>query len=283
MASETTPHTWANSDAYEAFMGRWSRIAADAALDWLDLPAGLRWLDVGCGTGASAEAIVTGADPSALTGIDPSPDFLAQAKQRVRDPRVTFEAGNAEALPVVSDQFDVAIACLVLHFMSDPQQGVREMMRCVRPGGTVAGYIWDIASDEQFTSPFWRAAESLDPRATAWEPLYRQKVNSAERVTTLFDDAPLDNVVAATLDFPIVFRNFADYWEPCLLDGSPPVQRYMATLSDDGKAALRGALRERLPVADDGLIPLRGRLWITRGTKAEQGADGASRGTPADQ
>ena len=263
----TAAHTWGNSDAYEAFMGRWSRRAADAALAWLEPVAGLRWLEVGCGTGASTEAIVALTDPAEVVAIDPSPAFLAQARQRVADRRVRFEPGVAEALPVESDAFDVSIACLVLHFMTDPAQVLLEMTRAAKPGGVVSGYIWDVASDEQFMSPFWMAATALDPGATEWEPLYRQKLNSEQGVISLFQDAPLEDVVPTTLDFPIVFQDFDDYWIPCQLDGSPPVQRYVKTLSEDGKAALRERLSEELPVAEDGTIPLRGRLWIARGTK----------------
>lgn len=267
MSTENAPHTWSNSDAYEAFMGRWSRVAANAALDWLAMPQGLRWLEVGCGTGALTEAIVTSADPAEVLAIDPSPDFLAQAASRVHDERVTFATGTAEELPADTGRYDVSIAGLVLHFMTDPKQGVLEMTRCTRPGGTVTGYIWDIASDAQFLSPFWRAAESLDPGAKDWEPLYRQHVNSAERVAALFANDDLEQITSTTLDFPVVFRDFADYWEPCLLNGSPPVQRYVQTLSGEGRNALRERLRSFLSIAADGSIPLRGRLWITRARK----------------
>ena len=268
MSTEQRPYTWSNSDAYEAFMGRWSRVAANAALDWLALPPGLRWLEVGCGTGALTEAILATSAPVELLAIDPSPGFLQRATERVHDERATFEHGCAEELPAATEGYDVVIAGLALHFMSDPWQGLREMTRAARPGGTVAGYIWDVASMDQFMSPFWRAATSLDPTASAWEPLYRQQLNSAERVTALFGKAPLDQVRAATVDFPIVFRDFADYWEPCLLDGSSPVQRYIRTLPEEDVAALRERLHGILPLAPDGSIPLRGRIWIARGSKS---------------
>lgn len=267
MLAENSPHTWSNSDAYEAVMGRWSRIAADEALNWLALPPGLRWIEIGCGTGALTEAILTNGDPAEIFAIDPSPDFLAQAAKRIRDKRVTFRSGGVEELKGPNERYDISIAGLVLHFMTDPHQGLAAMTRAVRPGGTVAGYIWDVACAEQFTSPFWRAAGSLESSAKTWEPLYRLQLNSVERVTELFTNARLAQVAVATLDFPVVFRDFADYWEPGLLDGSSPIQRYIRTLSQDQQAALRERLREQLPTAHDGSIPLRGRLWIARGTK----------------
>lgn len=261
------PTTWANSDAYEAFMGRWSRLAADAALAWLQTGTQQRWLDVGCGTGASTEAIVRRTDPALVVAIDPSPDFLAQAQQRISDQRVRFQLGQAEAMPVESGSFDVCIACLALHFMDDPYQGLLEMTRAAKPGGVVTGYIWDITSDQQFMRPFWAAATAIDPAATEWEPRNRQKLNSVERVLELFRRALLMQVDTATLDFPIVFRSFDDYWFPCQLDGSSPVQRYVNTLTEQERSALRERLWIELPIAEDGSIPLRGRLWAARGSR----------------
>ena len=131
------------TDAYEAYMGRWSRPLAEAFLAWFAVPTAGRWLDVGCGTGALTEAVLDATDPIAVVGIDPSPEFLGAAQRHVSDPRARFEIGDARALPVASDGYDAVVAGLVLNFVPDPALAVAEMVRAARPGGAVGAYVWD--------------------------------------------------------------------------------------------------------------------------------------------
>src|ERR687897_2784536 len=170
MTDTTRPHVWGNTEAYEAYMGRWSRPVAEAALAWLGLPPGLSWLDVGCGTGALTQAILDAADPREILGADPSGDFIATAGQ-IADPRVRFAIGDARALPVPDDAYDVVVAGLVLHFVPDPQAAVVEMTRAAVTGGTVTAYVWDPTGEGQFTRPLWQAATMLDPAATTQDPI----------------------------------------------------------------------------------------------------------------
>ncbi len=134
MADAARAHVWENTATYEAYMGRWSRPVAEAALAWLGLPPGLTWLDVGCGTGALTEVILEAADPREILGADPSGDFIATAAAQIADPRVRFAIGDARALPVPDDAYDVVVAGLVLHFVPDPQAAVVEMTRAARDG-----------------------------------------------------------------------------------------------------------------------------------------------------
>jgi ubiquinone/menaquinone biosynthesis C-methylase UbiE len=136
---------WEVGDAYEQYVGRWSRLVARDFLGWLDRAAGLRWLDVGCGTGALSASLLAAAAPAAVTGIDPSAGFLELARSQLGDPRVRFEQGDAQALPLVDGAVDAAVSGLVLNFVPDPARAVAEMRRAVRPGGTVALYVWDYA------------------------------------------------------------------------------------------------------------------------------------------
>jgi len=57
---------WAAGDLYEPYVGRWSRVVAKEFLAWLAVPAGRRWLDVGCGTGALSQTVQRN-----RTGIQP--------------------------------------------------------------------------------------------------------------------------------------------------------------------------------------------------------------------
>src|SRR5215217_1826322 len=82
---------WSAGDAYEAYVGRWSRRVAAAFLRWLEVPPGRRWLDVGCGTGALTAAVLEVAHAVEIVGVDPSEGFLAHARARVVDPRSTFQ------------------------------------------------------------------------------------------------------------------------------------------------------------------------------------------------
>src|SRR5687767_8497177 len=135
MAEAPGHDAWTGTDAYEAYMERWSRPLARQFLAWFAVPAAGRWLDVGCGTGALTEAVLEAADPITVVGIDPSPAFLAAAQARISDPRARFEIGDARALPVASDDYDAVVAGLVLNFVPDPAPAVAEMVRAARPGG----------------------------------------------------------------------------------------------------------------------------------------------------
>ena len=89
---------WESGDPYEYFMGRWSKLMAPEFLNWLNLPYSLNWLEIGCGTGALSEAIFKYCKPSHLTCIDPSKEFLARAKVRLKNKGEFFE-GNATDIP----------------------------------------------------------------------------------------------------------------------------------------------------------------------------------------
>ena len=128
-------------DAYERFMGRWSRLVATRFLEWLDPTPGSRWADLGCGTGALTAVVLEHASPSSVLGVDPSPGQVEEAGRQVTDSRARFETGTAESLP--ADGFEVVVSGLVLNFVPDPDGAVEAMSRAVVPGGTVASYVWD--------------------------------------------------------------------------------------------------------------------------------------------
>src|SRR6187402_2884709 len=105
---------WASGDAYEPYVGRWSRAVARHFLAWLGVPPGGRWLDVGCGTGALSETIVAVTLPGEVTGIDPSAEYVAYARRHVLDPRANFEVADARAVPFAAHAFDGVVSGLVL-------------------------------------------------------------------------------------------------------------------------------------------------------------------------
>ena len=261
------PDVWAIGDGYEPYVGRWSRLVARDFLTWLAIPAAGRWLDVGCGTGALTATILDLATPSGVVGIDPSSGFLAFARDRHRDPRVRFERGDAQALPVESDGFDAVVAGLVINFVPDPAQAVREMMRAARPDGTVAAYVWDYAGGMQMMAHFWDAAASLDPTAQTLNEVRRFGDRyHMDGLRTLFMDAGLRDVSTRAMEISTLFRDFDDYWTPFLAgQGSAP--SYAMSLDEEHRTTLRDRLREHLPVAPDGSIPLTARAWAVRGSR----------------
>jgi len=155
----------------------------------------------------------------------------------------------------------------VLNFVPEPEEAAAEMVRAARPGGTVAGYVWDFGGERQFQQYFWRAATALDPAAIALEQSMQFPLCHPEPLAALFESAHLQAVMVQAIDVPTVFHDVDDYWQPYLLGGSAIAQRYVTSLGDEQRAALREHLQAILPRADDGSIPLIGRAWAVRGTK----------------
>src|SRR5215212_4281020 len=250
--------------AYEAYIGRWSRVVARDFLAWLAAPSGRRWLDVGCGTGALSEAILRDLSPSEVVGCDPTPAMLPYARERVGDERVTFLSADARSLTFPDGVFDAVVSGLVLNFIPSPEQGVAEMARVTQAGGTVAGYVWDYASQMQLMRHFWDAAVALDPAARDLDEGRRFPICQPAALETLFRDAGLADVAVHAIDIPTVFRDFDDYWLP-FLGPAGPAANYATSLTEEYRSALRDRIRAGLPSAPDASIPLVARVWAVRG------------------
>ena len=262
MSASRPPDTWASGDAYEPFVGRWSRLVAAELLRWFAVPAGARWLDVGCGTGALSAAIVRGCDPADVLGVDPSQGFVEHARAHV--PGARFAVGDAGDLPAPDAGFDASVSGLVLNFVPDPARAVAEMARVVRPGGVVAVYVWDYAGDMQMLRRFWDAAAALDPGAAELDEARRFPTAQPDALDELFRGAGLAAVQGREIVVPTVFSDFDDYWSP-FLGGQGPAPSYLEVLDEDAQAALRERLRATLPAGDDGSIALTARAWAVRG------------------
>ncbi|NYJ06972.1 class I SAM-dependent methyltransferase [Petropleomorpha daqingensis] len=258
------PGSWAGGDRYEAYVGRWSRPVARRFVAWLAVPAGARWLDVGCGTGALSATVLAAAEPSAVLGVDPSPDFVAHAAAHVTDPRASFREGSAQALPVDDAAFGAVVSGLVLNFVPDPVAALAEMRRVARPEGVVAGYVWDYAEGMQLMRHFWDAAADLDPAVRGLDEGLRFPLCRPEPLRELFAGAGLADVEVEEIVVPTVFADFDDYWTP-FLGGTGPAPAYAAHLPEADRVALREHLRSRLPVEPDGSIHLTARAWAVRG------------------
>ena len=256
--------TWAAGKLYEPYVGRWSRLVAKDFLRWLELPAQLDWLDVGCGTGALTEVILQHARPRSVIGMDPSAGFVDHARAHVSDQRATFEIADAQALTTASARFDSAVAGLVLNFVPKPLLAVQEMARAVRPRGVVAAYVWDYAGKMQLMRYFWNAAVALDQNAFELDEGRRFPICQQAALDALFTEAGLRDVRVQAIDVPTTFRDFDDYWTP-FLGGQAPAPGYAMSLTEERRGALRDRIREALPIASDSSIPLIARAWAVHG------------------
>src|SRR5262245_46092469 len=191
MASAQIRHhdVWGSGEAYERYVGRWSRQVAREFVDWLALPTEGRWLDIGCGTGALTQAILARATPASVAGIGPSDQFIGHAREHIVESRARFRAGSAEILPFADRLFDAVVSGLVLNFVTSPERAVAEMRRVLRPGGTGAVYVWDHAGEMQLIRRFWDAAISLDPDARDIDEGRRFPICHPEPLLTLFRKA----------------------------------------------------------------------------------------------
>jgi SAM-dependent methyltransferase len=262
----TMQDRWHDGSAYEMYVGRWSRKTGKEFLSWLNVPNDLRWLDLGCGTGALTSLILQDRDPASVVGVEPAEAFLAQAQARTDDPRVEFKQGAADSIPVSDGAVDVAVSGLVLNFVPDKAKAMAELVRCVGKGGTVAAYVWDYAGHVQFMRYFWDAAVSLDPAAREQDEGVRFPDCRPAALAGLFSAAGLQNVATAPIDIATPFADFKDYWTP-FLSGIGPAPGYCAALDDDRRLRLKNRLKETLPTDPDGMILLAARAWAVRGTR----------------
>jgi SAM-dependent methyltransferase len=267
MDQERVSDTWERGSPYEQYVGRWSRQVAPLFLSWLAIPAGRRWLDVGCGTGALCAAIVDRCAPASVAGIEPSEGFLKTARENLAG-RAALHHGSATAIPLGDASVDVVVSGLVLNFVPDQRAALAEMARVTGKGGTIAGYVWDYAGKMELMRYFWDAAVELDPSAATMDEGIRFTLCRPEALGNLFADAGLKGVEVTPIDIPTRFTSFDDYWQP-FLGGQGPAPAYAMSLDEPGRERLRDHIRTRIPVAADGVISLTARAWATRATVAK--------------
>lgn len=245
-------------------MGRWSRQIASIFVAALGADPGLRWLDVGCGTGALTQAIVDLAGPITVDGVDASPGFLEEARRSELGP-ATFHIASGDELPFPSSTFDFVVSGLALNFMPDPARALLEWARVARPGGRVAVYVWDYAGRMGFLRQFWDTVAGLDPIGAREDQAERFSICRPDVLASAFVAAGLSDVDVSSIEISTHFTSFDDYWQP-FLAGVGPAGAYTTGLTVAEQARLASALEDALPFGEDGSIDLPARAWTAGGT-----------------
>jgi SAM-dependent methyltransferase len=255
-------NNFGQADAYDQVMGRWSRRLATPLIAFGGLSDGERVLDVGCGTGSLTFALPALAKLAATTGIDTTEAFVEAARARNRDPRISFDVGDARALPYADAAFDRAYSCLVLYFVPDAAKAVAEMRRVVRPGGWVAAAVWDSYGGQTFTRMLWDVASVLDPAA----PLpFFPPMTGPDEMAEAFRRTGLVDVEQTNLVIRMDFASFDDFWAP-FETGEGPHGKYVVGLASDACERLRQHVRRVfLGNRPDGPRSMAAVAWACRG------------------
>jgi SAM-dependent methyltransferase len=249
---------WSSGEIYESYVGRWSRLVAAEFVAWLDQPTGLRWLDVGCGTGALTSAILRTAEPVAVLGIDPSAGFIEYARKSVTDERATFEVRSAAELP--DGPYDAVVAGLVLNFIPERVEALHRMREI---GSTVAVYVWDYSDGMELMRYFFDAMIEVRPQDREHDEGLRFSFCTAKGLGGLFREAGFTKVGLHEIVVPTEFASIDDYWRP-FLGGQGVAPAYLRSLDEPDQEALREAVRTRLPIEADGSIRLTARAWAAK-------------------
>jgi SAM-dependent methyltransferase len=253
---------FSNAEAYENYMGRWSRLFARRFADFVGIADGDRLLDVGCGTGSLTYTLAASAPRSEIVGIDPSSAFVEYARSHTSDPRLSFDVGNALSLPYPDASFDKCLCLLVLQFIPDVGRAIEEMRRVLRHGGSAAACVWDKDVMEMH-SVFWEPAAELEPgvKRGSGAPY------TSGQLAALWKQSGLTNVEEIALEMPLEFASFDDFWAPHL-GGQGPSGSYLVSLPPEKQIALREHVRERvLGAGPDRPFTLRAKAWAVRGVK----------------
>ena len=263
-----TNSMFANAEAYERFMGRWSSLVAPLLVDFTKVPDAGQMLDVGSGIGTLAFEIARRKPKTHVVGIDPSKEYVAFANSKNAFPgRANFQVGDAQDLHFPNAAFQGSLSLLVFNFIPDPGKALREVTRVTSDGGPVSAAVWDYGKGMVMLRAFWDAASSVDDKAKKLDESHMPLCREGE-LSQLWKQLGLKDVHEQPLDITMRFRNFADYWDPFLL-GQGPAGAYARTVQGVRLQALREAVKQRLSVSDESRsFTLPARVWAVRGAVA---------------
>ena len=249
MVTTSEHDAWDLGRSYDEYMGRWSRRLADVFLRHVAPDDRWRWADVGCGTGALTARIVSACAPLSVTGIDPSPGFVAHAAEHVAEhaahlgsDATRFEVGSADGLPLDDRAVDIVASALAYNFFPDRPAALAEFRRVTRPGGKLAFYVWDYPGrGVEFIDEFWKHAARLDPAAAALDEADRFPFCTAGGLSAEVAAAGFADVAVEPIEIATPFADIAAFWHPFTL-GAGPAPGYLASLDPNTRSHLRASL-----------------------------------------
>jgi ubiquinone/menaquinone biosynthesis C-methylase UbiE len=256
-----TESFFTDGEAYERMMGRWSRTAGAVFLDWLALPGGLRWVDVGCGTGAFTQLVLDKCQPREVRALDPSADQIAYARTTPAAKKVNFQVGDAQALPYGDGEFDAAAMALVITFIPDPAKAIAEMKRVVRSGGMVATYVWDFMRGGSTLQPL---REAIEANGVAVAPTPGHENSRCEALDRIFKAASLEDVATRLIEIDVTYPDFEAYWASQTALANTIVQ-YLHKMSAAEVESVKAYLRKQLPTDPAGRIAYKARASAAKG------------------
>jgi ubiquinone/menaquinone biosynthesis C-methylase UbiE len=255
-------------EVYDRFVGRYSPQLAAAMCEAAGVRPGQRALDVGCGSGALVTALAEVLRAENVAGVDPSEPFVEASRARVPGARIVV--GSAESLPFENGEFDATLSQLVVNFLADPEQGLREMSRVTCGGGAVAGCVWDYGGGMTMLRTFWEAAAVLDPaRAEPQMESFTMRFATPAELEALWQTAGLAHVDVAPIVVEAAYNDFDDLWAP-FPTGVGPAGAYAASLDEEAQSALREEFARRLG-DPDGAFTLSARAWCAVGRVPQPG------------
>jgi ubiquinone/menaquinone biosynthesis C-methylase UbiE len=250
------------AEIYDRFIGRYSPRLARAMCEAAGVQRGQRALDVGCGSGALVATLADVLGPDNVAGIDPSEPFVEATRARVPDARIVV--GPAESLPFADGEFDVTLSQLVVNFLTDPEQGLREMARVTRQGGVVAGCVWDYGGEMTMLRTFWDAAAAFDTeRARELMESHTMRFSRPDELADLWRGSGLEDVDVSPLVVEASYDDFEDLWAP-FPTGVGPAGAYTASLGAEARAELHDEFARRLG-DPEGAFTLSARAWCAVG------------------
>jgi SAM-dependent methyltransferase len=256
-----TDFAFTEGAAYERFMGPWTRAVGAVFLDWLAIPEGQRWLDIGCGTGVFTELILEKAAPSKIVAIDPAPAQIFFARGKPAAARADFRIADAESLPFDEAGFDVVASALALNFIPEREKAVAEMRRVTRPGGCVAGYVWDLCGPLAATRHVVNVLREMEAKVA---PIPGVKSTRLEALGPLFEQAGLVDVELRAIEVELTYPDFDAYWRR-FTENPTPASLFVRDLPPAGQEVFRSKVSASLPAAPDETITFSARANGVKG------------------
>ncbi|HEY7247971.1 MAG TPA: class I SAM-dependent methyltransferase [Xanthobacteraceae bacterium] len=255
-----------DGEAYEDFLGRWTRRLSGPLLDFAGFRTDGRLLDVGCGTGSMARAMAARWPSRDVIGIDIASSYIAFAQSQGAPANLHFEVADAVRLPYAERSFGGAAAQLALNFVPDPLAALHEMQRVIVPGGSIVAAVWDFRGGLVYQRIFWDTAAGIHAgAAVARDKLFSGALALPDGLPRLFESAGLNRLERASITIRMDYASFDDYWKP-LCGGQGPVGTYLLGLDPALRAQIEEAVaRAYRSGAPDGPRSLSATAWAVRG------------------